>query len=138
MVQGLGIDAVEVHRFAQWHTFKKKQLARIFSAPEIDHCLAVPLKSAERFAARFAAKEAFFKAWHSAFPTKYVPFLTLCRAVSITHTPQHIPQVEVQWNLLPPLKSEPKLLISMTHTQIMAISCILLENIQSEMNTIDF
>lgn len=134
MIQGIGIDAVEVHRFAPWHILQKKQLARIFSTDEINHCLAHPIKSAERFAVRFAAKEAFFKAWHSAFPNQYVPFLTLCRAVSVTHTAQSIPQVLVLWHLLPAVTPLPKIHISLTHTETMAFVSIILENIQSEMN----
>lgn len=59
----LGVDAVEIKRFAHWNTrYNQKNLSHIFTAQEIEYCLKEPLKSAERFAGRFAAKEAYFKA----------------------------------------------------------------------------
>src|SRR5215471_8201459 len=103
MIKGLGIDAIEIDRFLQWHTFSKKQLARIFSPAEIAYCLANQTKSAERFAVRFATKEAFFKAWHSASPTTYVPFLTLCKAISLAHGDHDAPTLSITWGLLPPI-----------------------------------
>ncbi len=129
---GFGIDAVEIHRFTHWHAFQKAQLQRIFSPQEIDHCLAHSIKSAERFAVRFAAKEAFFKAWNSAFAHDYIPFLTLCRAISIQHDTHHRPHLAIDWNLLPIKYPTLIPLISLTHTNTTAIACIFLKNIQSE------
>lgn len=83
MILGIGVDSVEVHRFSQWHTFSRKKLSRIFSEQEIDYCLQQLNKSAERFAVRFAAREAFFKAFSAAFPEVSIPFLTVCKIVSI-------------------------------------------------------
>ncbi len=60
MVHGIGIDLIEVERVAkkiQKADFKNK----VFTANEIAYCEA-NYTNAERFAARFAAKEAFFKA----------------------------------------------------------------------------
>lgn len=109
---------------------------RIFSAMEIDHCLAHTPKSAERFAVRFAAKEAFFKAWNSAFPTRYAPFLTFCRAISVEHGTHHLPQLLIRWDLLPPINPSITSLISLTHTNTTAIACVFLKNIQPEMNNL--
>ena len=50
MILGVGIDAVEIARFADWHTKSDKQLRRIFSEEEMAYCLSVPAKTAERFA----------------------------------------------------------------------------------------
>jgi len=58
----IGIDLVEVERFKAWHLYTRQQLRRVFSVQEIEHCCAIRAKSAERFAVRFAAKEALFKA----------------------------------------------------------------------------
>ena len=60
MVKGIGIDSIEIARFRLWHTYSYRQLSRIFSSEEIDYCLSNIIKSSERFAVRFAAKEAFF------------------------------------------------------------------------------
>ena len=61
MVTGLGIDIVEVARIAE--KIGKEQGFRelVFSAGEINYCEAATNKY-EHYAARFAAKEAFFKA----------------------------------------------------------------------------
>lgn len=83
MIVGIGVDSVEVYRFKQWRTFSRQKLSRIFSEQEIDYCLQQPNKSAERFAVRFAAREAFFKAFSAAFPDVSLPFLTLCKNISI-------------------------------------------------------
>lgn len=84
MILGIGVDSVEIERFAQWQTYSQKKLRRIFSQSEIDYCLEKSNQSAERFAVRFAAREALYKALSYAFPDKKIPFLTLCSKTTIT------------------------------------------------------
>ena len=124
MILGIGIDSIEIARFRQWHRRSLVQLQRIFSPEEIDYCLQMPAKSAERFAARFAAREAFFKALCSAFPEQQVPFLTLCKAVAIHKNSNGTPNLVVDWQLLKinPLKP----LISLTHTNVAATALVML------------
>jgi holo-[acyl-carrier protein] synthase len=60
MIIGIGTDIAEVHRIAKSienDSFKLK----VFSLNEINYC-ETKVNKAESFAARFAAKEAFFKA----------------------------------------------------------------------------
>jgi phosphopantetheine--protein transferase-like protein len=83
MIIGSGIDTIEIDRFSQWHTYSRQKLRRIFSPEEIDYCLANPQKSAERFAVRFAAREAFYKALSYAYPDYNFPFLTVCSHTAI-------------------------------------------------------
>jgi len=83
MILGIGVDIVEIDRFSLWHTYSRKKLSRIFSHDEIEYCLADKKKSAERFAVRFAAREALYKAWCVAYPNAVPPFLTLCASVMI-------------------------------------------------------
>ena len=78
MILGIGVDTVDIERFILWHTYTNKKLSRIFSAEEIDYCLQDQHKSAERFAVRFATREALYKALSYAFTNKKIPFLTLC------------------------------------------------------------
>ncbi len=61
MIKGLGIDMVDVERIAE--KIGKEQGFRelVFSAHEIGYCEATTHKY-QHYAARFAAKEAFFKA----------------------------------------------------------------------------
>lgn len=62
MIVGTGIDIVEVPRVAQAiERFGDRFLRRIFTAGEIKYCQS-KRNAAERFAARFAAKEAALKA----------------------------------------------------------------------------
>jgi holo-[acyl-carrier protein] synthase len=62
LIVGIGVDEVEVARMAavleRTPTFRR----RSFTEPEADYCDAVPGLAAERFAVRFAAKEAVLKA----------------------------------------------------------------------------
>ncbi len=62
MIVGTGIDIIEVPRVAQSiERFGDRFLRRIFTADEIRYCQS-KRNAVERFAARFAAKEAAFKA----------------------------------------------------------------------------
>ncbi len=62
MIVGTGIDIVEVLRVAQAiERFGDRFLQRIFTPDEIRYCQS-KRNAAERFAARFAAKEAALKA----------------------------------------------------------------------------
>lgn len=131
MIVGLGIDSVDIVRFAEWHTKSKKELERIFSTQEIIYCLDTPALSAERFAARFAAREAFFKAFQATHPQATIPLLTQCKAVSVKNGPQGAPELIVDWAILErkmasqqikPLRS----LISLTHTETTATAVVVL------------
>lgn len=60
MILGLGIDLISVSKIAESvksDAFKRK----VFTSAEIESCEAV-VNSAERYAGKFAAKEAFMKA----------------------------------------------------------------------------
>jgi holo-[acyl-carrier protein] synthase len=63
MSTGVGIDLVMVSRVeASLARFGDRFLRRIFTEGEIAYAKAAPASTAERLAARFAAKEAAFKA----------------------------------------------------------------------------
>ena len=62
MIIGTGVDICEVHRIAQSISrFGDRFLQRVFTQAEIRYCQSKK-NSVERFAARFAAKEAAMKA----------------------------------------------------------------------------
>ncbi len=62
MIVGTGVDITEVPRIAQSiERFGERFIRRVFTAHEIAYCLSKK-NAAERFAARFAAKEAGMKA----------------------------------------------------------------------------
>ncbi len=61
MIYGVGIDLIEVERVSEKIGKKAGFRELVFSQTEIDYCEARTNKY-EHYAARFAAKEAFFKA----------------------------------------------------------------------------
>ncbi len=88
MIVGIGTDIIEIDRFASWRSRPYKQLRRIFSHDEIGYALSNPTKAAERFAARFAAREALYKASFGII--KSLPFLSLCAQVSFSGQPARL------------------------------------------------
>ena len=129
MIQGIGIDLVEINRFALWHTFSDTRLRRIFSEQEVKYCRAVPVKSAERFAVRFAAREAFFKALgHRG--SQSVPFLTVCKKVWVVNGDRGAPYLMVDWEgLMGASKAIMQPFLSLSHTGTVATAMVILQEI---------
>lgn len=118
----IGIDAIEINRFAHFHTYKPTQLTRLFSPQEITYCLATPTKSAERFAVRFAAKEALYKALTQLQGNPPCPLLELFKYVEIQRSPHPT------FLFSKKLSSEQLIAqISMTHTKKLAFAQVLLQ-----------
>lgn len=130
MIVGIGIDAVEIERFQTWKQFSKKQLERIFTLKEISYAFENKNKTAERLAVRFAAREAFYKAFSYFDPEHTFAFLTLCKNVSILNENRRAPKLAVNWNYVKK-HSKKELnnidtLISLTHTKTVATAYIIL------------
>lgn len=70
MIQGIGVDIVEIDRLARLMD-NSRFLARVFTPAERDYCTA-GANRAERFAGRFAAKEAVAKALGLGLPWRDV------------------------------------------------------------------
>ncbi len=124
MILAIGIDCIEIERFAQWHLYSDAQLSRIFCPQEIAYCKENPTLAAQRFAVRFAAREALYKALAQAMPGHSVPFLTLCRNVIIQKDTQNVPFLALK-NTLGPKKA--KYLLSLTHSKTMATAFVVIE-----------
>lgn len=128
MIIGIGIDSTEIDRFAQWHTKSHQQLRRIFSEQEIEYCLSNTQLSAQRFAVRFAAREALYKAISAHWPDHTLPFLTLCRATTIIK--KRAPTMIVSDKLLLAYGTslaQFRIHLSLTHTNTIATAFVLLE-----------
>lgn len=131
MLKGIGIDLVEIERFSRWESYGSR-LQKVFTQEEIDYCLKNRKLSAARFATRFAAKEALYKAL-SPHITPSTSFQTLCRhcSVSISATG---PRMTVDLEKLGfPLSGAHSLQVhlSLTHTATTAgavVICELLDN----------
>ena len=127
MIAGIGVDSVEIERFALWHSYSRKRLSRIFSPQEIDYCLQQTNKSAERFAARFAAREALFKALSYAYIDFSLPFLTLCSHVIITKVDGR-PYITMADNIGIDLSSF-IIHLSLSHTRAQATAFVVIERL---------
>jgi holo-[acyl-carrier protein] synthase len=133
MILGIGIDSVEIARMIPWTAMDHTRLLRIFHADELAYCSKTPAKTAERLAARFAAREACFKAL-SPHCQRQLPFLTLCRIVRVKNLPSGAPQLIIDWKLLQTEgffthHTVPKAHISLTHTHSQATAIVIIEHI---------
>jgi holo-[acyl-carrier protein] synthase len=100
MITGLGIDIVEVERIAEKIEKNNGFRELVFSANEISYCESKTHKH-EHYAARFAAKEAFFKALGSGWLNG-----TAFNEVEIVNNEQGKPEI---------------VLLGLTHTTISAL-----------------
>ena len=133
MTPTIGIDLVETERFKRWHTYSDRQLRKLFSAAEITYCRAIPAKSAERFAVRFAAREALFKALspytNLTGPNSAPPLLTLFACTEI-RTDSNGVRFHIDWDLLKeyyPIKKTTNITIqtSFSHTSTTACAVVM-------------
>lgn len=93
MVVGIGVDIADIERIKHSLVeFGDRFRQRVFTAAEIAYCeqfMHEPAK-AERYAARFAAKEAARKALGAATPLKALSW----QEVEVTSTPEGAPQLK--------------------------------------------
>lgn len=61
MIKGTGVDIIEIERIRKAIKKDNKFIDRLFTKNEIAYCES-KVKKAQHYAARFASKEAFFKA----------------------------------------------------------------------------
>lgn len=132
MICGIGTDIVNIERFQTWTEYPQERLLKIFSPQELaDSCL-IP----EKLAARFAAKEAFFKALSATLENKSLnqkefSLSFICRTTSVTQTPWGTPQLNIDWqsinekigHTLPKFSNY----LSLSHDGSMAIAFVIIE-----------
>jgi holo-[acyl-carrier protein] synthase len=125
MIVGTGIDLVEVGRIQlSMDRFGKRFLDRVFTASEQDYCLR-KRKSAESFAARFAAKEAGAKALGTGI-SHGVSWLEIEVARELGGRPTlqfHGRAAEFAARL-----GAARAALSITHTEALAMASVVLEN----------
>jgi holo-[acyl-carrier protein] synthase len=131
MILGIGIDLVQVKRFNEWSTIPLTQLKKVFSEEEINYCLKVPCMSAQRFAVRFAVREAFFKAL-STIQQPVQPFLKVCKVVQLMHTENRVPSLKVDWSTLgidKEVSNSYAVHCTLTHTSESAAAFVVIEKV---------
>ena len=128
MIVGLGIDGVEIERFAAWPSYSPERLAQIFSLDEINYALSVSKKSSERLAARFAAKEAAYKALAHLMPVQ-MALIAFCKHVQVINDIHGAPSLQVDFRALALPTQSFKVHLSLSHAQPLALAVVIVEKI---------
>ena len=132
MILGIGIDTVHIDRFNEYHLDPLGKMHKLFSRQEIDYCLSKE-RPAAHFASRFATREAFFKAYqamlHHYNKDHPANLFTINKSIRVLHTPKGLPYIKANWAaLLPEGVDIPQVHVSITHTDMIATSLVVLSN----------
>jgi len=124
MIVSIGIDIVEVYRIAETIQRTPRFVERVFTAKERVYCDAKGAASAQSYAARFAAKEAFLKALKTGWRGRIT-----WQDMEILNDPQGVPAMEIKGEariLLENLGAN-KIHLSLSHTTDHAVAQVILE-----------
>ena len=123
MIEGMGIDMIEVDRIK--HNIEKDDGFKemIFSENEIIYCESKTNKF-EHYAARFAAKEAFFKALGTGWNEG-----THFNQVEITHNENGKPEIKLSGETQRTLAALEiiKVSVSLSHLKTLATAVVIIE-----------
>lgn len=123
MIIGTGIDIIEVHRVAEKvdknHGFREK----VFSSNEITYCEAGGSR-AQRYAVRFAVKEAFLKATGAGLTIGHE-----LNEIEVHHAEEGMPYIILQgrFKTLASERGWNKIHISLSHVPAMACAVVIIE-----------
>lgn len=123
----LGIDSTEINRFDNWINYDPVILIKIFDEEEIRYCCQNKVKSNERFAGFFSAKEACYKAM-SPILKEQISLLKFFKYVSIKKSAHGAPLISVNLKKLSLIESIKinKIFLSITHTKNIATAVVIL------------
>ena len=125
MIFGIGIDLIEVQRVADKMNKKEGFAQLVFSQKEIAYCETKANKF-EHFAARFAAKEAFFKALGSGWKNG-----TSFNEIEILGDEEGKPEIRfhgITAKTIAGLKLG-KIFVSLSHLKTMACAMVIIESL---------
>jgi holo-[acyl-carrier protein] synthase len=125
MIFGIGIDAIEADRIRQSLERSSRFEARVFSAEEAAYCRAASGSLCyERFAARFAAKEAFLKATGDGLGSGWN-----LNEITVAHETQKKPELRLKGRSLKKFEKEigGRILLSLTHLSDRAEAFVIIE-----------
>ena len=125
MIFGVGIDLIEVDRIADKISKKSGFRELVFSKHEIDYCEPMTNKY-EHYAARFAAKEAFFKAIGTGWRNG-----TAFNEVEIINDENGKPEISFLGKTaetITEMKFE-KISVSLSHLKTVASAIVIIENL---------
>jgi holo-[acyl-carrier protein] synthase len=123
MIAGLGIDMVEVERMAIKIGRESGFRELVFSGREIDYCETKTNKY-EHYAARFAAKEAFYKAIGTGWMNE-----TSFNEIEVVNDPKGKPELVLLGKTSETISREGILhiFVSLSHVKTMATAVVIIE-----------
>lgn len=123
MIKGIGVDLVEIGRVRKLLEQDSGFIERIFTAREISYCESKYFK-AQHYAARFTAKEAFFKALGTGFRDGMS-----WQDVEVENDELGKPQLQLAAVALAKFKKKKlkRALLSLSHTREMAVALVVIE-----------
>ncbi|MGZ3766384.1 MAG: holo-ACP synthase [Mucilaginibacter sp.] len=123
MTSGVGIDMIEVERIAEKISKESGFRELVFSKTEIAYCESKKNKF-EHYAARFAAKEAFFKALGTGWTEN-----TLFNEVEIINNKNGKPELTLLGSTLVTINAMgiKKILVSLSHIKTIASAVVIVE-----------
>ncbi|WP_426670188.1 holo-ACP synthase [Mucilaginibacter sp. McL0603] len=123
MTSGVGIDMIEVERVAEKINKEIGFREMVFSKTEIAYCESKKNKF-ESYAARFAAKEAFFKALGTGWAEN-----TQFNEVEIITNKEGKPEVQLLGSTLETINAMgiKKILVSLSHIKTIASAVVMIE-----------
>jgi holo-[acyl-carrier protein] synthase len=123
MIKGIGVDMVEIGRIEKLIAKDRGFAAKIFTAREIAYCEGKFFK-AQHYAARFTAKEAFFKALGTGFRDGMS-----WQDVEVENDSLGKPQLRLTAVALQKFEKRKlkKALLSLSHTRDMAVALVVIE-----------
>lgn len=126
MIVSIGIDIIEVYRISETLARTPRFVERVFTEKERAYCESKGAASAQSFAARFAAKEAFLKALKTGWRGKIT-----WHDMEILNDAQGVPSLTISGEAEEILKNTGanKIHLSMSHTTDHATAQVILEKI---------
>ena len=122
MILGIGTDIIEIERIRQ-AVSREHFRRRVFTETEQNYCESRGAQSAASYAARFAAKEAFFKALGTGIVTNLTE-------VEIQNLSDGQPKIFLYGsaNILAVERFVSKIFVSLSHSREYATAVVLLTN----------
>ena len=137
MIVGIGVDIAKISRFQSLASASQERLLRVFSQQELADCM-MPDHAYDlaKLAARFAAKEAFFKALSASLirlklTQQTSSLLAICKLVEVISPLWGVPTLHVDWLAIETIV-EAKLAnlnvnISLSHEKDQAVAFVVIE-----------
>jgi holo-[acyl-carrier protein] synthase len=124
MIFGIGIDIIEVERIAEKIDKRAGFKELVFSETEIKYCELMTRKY-EHYAARYAAKEAFFKAMGTGWSSG-----TTFNEIEIINNTEGKPEISFLGKTAITLAEMKlgKIAVSLSHLKTMATAIVIIEN----------